>query len=977
MTTIAIDSQESTGHHNNHHAFRADQLFAPFLLVKSDQIGLLCSLCNQTVVNLSFDASHHSKQSSKTNSSIESIVLNNYDWLERSQVILCNHSTVHRFHFQVFDSVTNNAEDSFIRNNDEVTVNLDKNEQTDQSGTMISEDPKLVHHHHHHYHLPGASGHHHQRHHYVAPPRYYNNAISPLQVINVAHGTSMARHVDVNIDEAASKLNPIVPIKRPNSVNSSGSGSSESDAGGGVASSTQSSDQGPSSIISESSSSDDYEYGPGIVDRLKHKFMALATEKVDSKKLTMKRFNSMEELTYKASYGSGLSMNTPPTAANGHLNGLKSNTKLVTTSYNQHKLVNGTKKRIIQFMSNKENHETVKSSHGTFIKATSASPPLSKITSSVADAPPAPLYPTNIVKQFIKNQHAKLTMPATTAPPPPPPLPQSETSAVNQKKMVLAPMPYIKRSKSVDTLTLMHQNGLSHNAHWEPKTNGSDESKPPLDDVPPLPPPPPALHCCSQREHHEDNVEHRPHLGADNVLCGNHFGDVEQQEQHVDSVEEEEEEELTVSIAPSSTSASGGQSDTDSLLLSSMSSTSTNATVIATTNKQPPPPPSTVMVEQDKHSDKVIIQPNHHNNKSIDKGTVLKTCTESVRANVDDHSALSSSSSSLVPNASTTILANDCTRTTLLLNNHRNCDNSMVNGNALSDHHVPLESSTPTQSTLITEKEDNLKHDSNVIHYNLVNHDDDDSSTSTLTKPNPNANNTSINSVTASDKMIISSSDTLARPTLGPQSCVTTVKSSELPAQDIVKKYKQLFEVNKPKVPSRVTSHGTASHFKSLPTSTLPSSHQSSKLNGTLGRAAPPKPAFKPHTTGRTFPTKPVVAVHSKPVPGKPLPPPPPSSIATKVATKPLAPAIPNRSTLGVKKVSSSTLNTAKPVGASNSSKPPPLPKRNPPGKVDVAKVNERKGDHHQQQGEHYGKTIVLSVSQLGLIIDTVWLTIK
>lgn len=235
-------------------------------------------------------------------------------------------------------------------------------------------------------------------------------------------------------------------IKRPSSVSSGGSGDSGKDLDG------HQSTREDFDLLSSSGDSD-YEYGPGIVDRLRHKFMALSNQ---SNGLDLvKRCASMEELAFKTT-----ALLIPK------------NVPVVSSASRSSKLINGTKRKILNQFANghhyKVNSLTRKATNG--IKPASSTPKVVQRSAlpappPVPSVPPPPpptvdLYPHNIVKQFLKNHQ-------TIHKEQPPELPVKKIgivapqtngdisrNSVNNLLLLGAPMPYIKRSKSVDTLVL-------------------------------------------------------------------------------------------------------------------------------------------------------------------------------------------------------------------------------------------------------------------------------------------------------------------------------------------------------------------------------------------------------------------------------------------------------------------------------------------------------------------------------------------
>lgn len=239
--------------------------------------------------------------------------------------------------------------------------------------------------------------------------------------------------------------------KRPNSV-SSLSGSSDGGASGGSGGDTE----------------NDYEYGPGIVDRLRHKFMALASSNVTGDNSSPplsgdKRCSSMEELTFQAVGNSFTSLKLAR----------------ATPSTHQHRMLNGTKKRILQWTMN----QNLKSGNSAVLEEDCDSLGGTSINSSLtntatSNVPSSQLQTYNTVKQFIKNHHqqqqqqqqhdqllngkkvspgendahqanAKLLLPAKN-------FTSNRYQNGSASLLLSAPMPYFKRSKSVETLSSVH-----------------------------------------------------------------------------------------------------------------------------------------------------------------------------------------------------------------------------------------------------------------------------------------------------------------------------------------------------------------------------------------------------------------------------------------------------------------------------------------------------------------------------------------
>ena len=302
------------------------------------------------------------------------------------------------------------------------------------------------------------------------------------------------------------------PQKRPSSVNSSSSGNSDHTKESDPECITDSvgSDGGntPSLI-------DDYGYGPGFVGRLRNKFMTMysqdhhhASSNVNQNGQTtsaIKRCSSMEELTYRTKNGvsNGLVVSPIPSTVgtvakptsngtnhHGTINGSNyNNNNNNNNNNNHHQQVNGTKKRLLWNAmngnsstainnynnNNKQQYRSafVKNGHHIGTKTnnsnndhligenakTSSSSSLSSTTKNGS------LYPSNIVKNIVKSHEH---MPKQVI------MEHSNKSSINGSNsnssvrhypspithnyvrsnlLLTTPLPYIRKAKSVETLS--------------------------------------------------------------------------------------------------------------------------------------------------------------------------------------------------------------------------------------------------------------------------------------------------------------------------------------------------------------------------------------------------------------------------------------------------------------------------------------------------------------------------------------------
>lgn len=309
---------------------------------------------------------------------------------------------------------------------------------------VMAPNHALLHHQHHH-------SHHHQQHHQHVYNRNYNgaNSATPAGVAatHVNGGNNSFRHLYANGKNGICKNS--YEIKRPSSVSSGGSGDSGKDLDTALLL------RDDFDLLGTVDTDSDYEYGPGIVDRLRHKFMALSCQQQQQQTsqppmpnlALVKRCSSMEELALRTTLllpAKNVSIPAP----------LKPATK--------HQQINGTKKKILNHLNSHSKAPPVpnlRTKPKVANKSTiSQRPP--PPTPPQAASPKTGLYPQNIVKQYIKNHQqngannhhqndhrsSMFAQDTTTT---------RATSHIGSQYLLLgAPMPYIKRSKSVETISM-------------------------------------------------------------------------------------------------------------------------------------------------------------------------------------------------------------------------------------------------------------------------------------------------------------------------------------------------------------------------------------------------------------------------------------------------------------------------------------------------------------------------------------------
>nr|XP_027195563.1 putative uncharacterized protein DDB_G0282133 isoform X1 [Dermatophagoides pteronyssinus] len=218
----------------------------------------------------------------------------------------------------------------------------------------------------------------------------------------------------------------------------------------------------------DSSSSGDYEYGPGIVHRLRHKFMTLSTKqhqnnqqnRLQKKCLSsvnvstlIKRCTSLEELTFEQFKQQMQQQTMNKTTDIKQQESITAvNKRLINNNHcnnNHHQMVNGTKKKLLfmqqqqqqnlsqQQMSTTNGHYHQKQSQqqSNNLKKKSLPPPIvnkSFSTTNLNHRTTTSLYPTNVVQKFVENvQQNKLKKP----PPPPPQRINSSLSTTTTKTL--------------------------------------------------------------------------------------------------------------------------------------------------------------------------------------------------------------------------------------------------------------------------------------------------------------------------------------------------------------------------------------------------------------------------------------------------------------------------------------------------------------------------------------------------------------